>query len=76
MALEHDTVDVLLAIGSIASPIVGGIMVFFVARMFRRRDGSQQELAKQGDRLNSHTNEIRNIYNVSEIKPFDPNWDR
>ncbi len=76
MALEHDTVDVLLAVGAIASPIVGGIMVFFVARMFSRRDSAHQELAKQGDRLNSHTNEIRNIHRVSKIEPFDPNWDR
>ena len=35
-----------------------------------------RNFAKQGDRLNSHTNEIRNIHRVSKIEPFDPNWDR
>jgi hypothetical protein len=76
VALEHDTVDVLLAVGAIASPVIGGIMVFFVARMFSKRDGSQQELAKQGDRLNRHCIEIRNIQRCTKIDPFDEKWDR
>lgn len=76
VALEHDTVDILLAIGSLASPVAGGILVFFVNRIVSRRDSSHEELAKQGDRLNCHTNEIRNIHRVSKIEPFNPNWDR
>ncbi len=76
MAIDHSTVDQLLAVGGVASPIIGSIMVYFLARMYRNRDGHEQEIAKQGDRINALVTEIRNLQQRLNVRPFDHKWDR
>jgi hypothetical protein len=77
---DHSTVDILLGIGAIASPLIAGLGLFFVGRVVQRRDSAaisaSLEQTKQGDRINRHTAEIRHLQQHTNIPPFDPNWDR
>lgn len=76
VAIDHDTVDQLLGIGAIASPVVAGLFVFLVERLSRGRDGHFAELAKQGDQVKKHTTEIRHLQHSTHTEPFDDNWDK
>lgn len=41
-----------------------------------RRDRAQDELAKQGDRINRYGIEIRHLQHSTSTPPFDDDWDR
>jgi hypothetical protein len=78
--VEHVVIDWILGVGTIAASLACVFIAIYLPRRLARRDteheGQRTEIARQGDRINRHTTEIRHLQQKGGWPPFDQNWDR